>query len=473
MKAPKTSNKNSNAGEPIAAGGFGCVFKPALKCKDDDKRTNGISKMLTRRHANEEMDEIVRISPIIQKVPNNEDYFLISNIHLCQPDALTQTDVRNFNRVCRNLTRKGFTKENINTKLDEVSIINEPDGGSEIDDWLKHGGLTTTKFNTFNTAMIKLIKFGIIPMNKNKLFHFDVKSSNILMGPDDNARLIDWGLIGISTSRHTIPSSIEGRPIQFNVPFSSILFEPSFSRIYKRKLTEEKHVIKDKKDPLFTETIRGIAGYFYEYWKNSRGSGHEDYIQDLLETTYLHDMGHIQNGQELIFCNIYKNLVINQLTSILLKFTDFGKRTFLRDKYFTDVFQYNCDIWGALTTYITVLKSWRQSFPNKMKFMNSLRNILLTYLFSADSCSKRYNVDKLISELTNLSKIVSKTVKLDKKKNKTKKEKKKKKEKTKKASVSIKKKSSSSTRKMSFSWPGKRCPKGTRRNKRTGRCRKI
>ena len=46
-------------GKSIGAGGFGCVFYPALKCENATKRSkNKISKLLNIRHANEEYEEI-------------------------------------------------------------------------------------------------------------------------------------------------------------------------------------------------------------------------------------------------------------------------------------------------------------------------------------------------------------------------------------------------------------------------------
>ena len=69
-KTNKTDNPEILAGEAIAAGGFGCVFKPALKCEGKTTRTPGISKMLIKRYAREEMEEIDKIKPIISKYFN-------------------------------------------------------------------------------------------------------------------------------------------------------------------------------------------------------------------------------------------------------------------------------------------------------------------------------------------------------------------------------------------------------------------
>ena len=38
---------NINGGKPIGSGGFGCVFRPALKCsKSNTRKKNTVTKML-------------------------------------------------------------------------------------------------------------------------------------------------------------------------------------------------------------------------------------------------------------------------------------------------------------------------------------------------------------------------------------------------------------------------------------------
>ena len=54
---------NKQGGKVLASGGFGCVFKPALKCVGKNKRDKDkISKLMTNRHATDEYDEIEYIN---------------------------------------------------------------------------------------------------------------------------------------------------------------------------------------------------------------------------------------------------------------------------------------------------------------------------------------------------------------------------------------------------------------------------
>ena len=70
--------RGQKAGQAIAAGGYGCVFKPPLKCKDPSVYYDptGVSKLMMVEDANDEMNEVRRIQPIVNSIPNNENYFL-------------------------------------------------------------------------------------------------------------------------------------------------------------------------------------------------------------------------------------------------------------------------------------------------------------------------------------------------------------------------------------------------------------
>ena len=59
QKYKKGGKALATGGKVIASGGFGCVFSPALKCQGSKSRgKNRISKLLTKKHALEEYNEI-------------------------------------------------------------------------------------------------------------------------------------------------------------------------------------------------------------------------------------------------------------------------------------------------------------------------------------------------------------------------------------------------------------------------------
>ena len=77
-----------NGGKVIGSGGFGCVFFPALKCKDQNFKFNGISKLSYKDEIFKEMSLNNKIKPIILKIPNYNKFFLINEIFTCQPEPL-------------------------------------------------------------------------------------------------------------------------------------------------------------------------------------------------------------------------------------------------------------------------------------------------------------------------------------------------------------------------------------------------
>ena len=64
----KNGSSQDEAGEAIAAGGYGCVFKPAIACGDssinEKMQSTGyeyITKVMIADYAREEMEEVNRV----------------------------------------------------------------------------------------------------------------------------------------------------------------------------------------------------------------------------------------------------------------------------------------------------------------------------------------------------------------------------------------------------------------------------
>ena len=111
-KSKRRNTRRRAGGEPLGSGGFGCVFKPALKCNDKEHRTTGISKMSIEKYSKQEMDEITRIKDKLHKIKNYEQYFLL-DVDRCNPAKLTQEDMKNFNKKCFSLTKENLNENNI------------------------------------------------------------------------------------------------------------------------------------------------------------------------------------------------------------------------------------------------------------------------------------------------------------------------------------------------------------------------
>ena len=138
----KKHSPEDEAGKAIAAGGFGCVFKPAIVCNDaavnNKMRKNGyeyITKVMIAQYARDEMAEVNRVLPIVKKIPNNKRYFLLDGIYECKNfGPLNAEDLTNFNTKCNNLRRAGINASNVNKKLNALSAIYIPYGGNSIAD---------------------------------------------------------------------------------------------------------------------------------------------------------------------------------------------------------------------------------------------------------------------------------------------------------------------------------------------------
>jgi hypothetical protein len=406
----------------IAAGGYGCVFRPALKCKNKTQRYKGISKLMINSYANKEYNEIVKLKKTLTKIPNNSKYFIISDIEICKPDNLTKSDLINFNNKCSNLTKNKFNAENINFNLDKLSILNSVDGGMDLSNYLTTGPLTYSSFIEINNKLIELLENAVVKMNNMKLFHFDIKASNILINNAKTMRIIDWGL-SQEQKKQEIPDLILRRPLQFNIPLSVILLNDEFNLFIE-------NYIKTKNVILTKDNTKLLINQWVAYFLNNFGSGHINYITYIIELIFNEDIK-LSNEQLLKRLNQEKvkpenvpsvlvpysyfiNIISDYLVDIYLKFNENNK--FNAERYFNSVFSKNVDVFGLLSVYFDILEvispDNRYSSLNKIpttilnKFRLRLKKILYTYCFSINYASKPIDINQLVIDLKSLNKMM-------------------------------------------------------------------
>ena len=138
-------------GVPIFAGAQGCVFKPALKCKDGlrDNNDGNISKLEERASAEAEMREYTQIKQHLGKIKNYGKYFSLQ-AHMCEPDPLEPRDLVNFDNVCFNFKRFNITAANVNANLGKLRMINMPDLGIDLKQWMEQTPLTPDRVRQLN-----------------------------------------------------------------------------------------------------------------------------------------------------------------------------------------------------------------------------------------------------------------------------------------------------------------------------------
>lgn len=370
-------------GKAIASGSYGCVFRPALECKGQDKLHDGVSKLMYNEDANEEMDEMEPIFKVVKNLPNSHKYFAVSNTHMCQPKPLDEGDKYEFDKKCGNFVNDGISASNVNNKLNDLSIINMPDLGRDLHEYIgEQSPFNEESFKKFNKMMINLLVNGVAPMNKANVLHHDLKDTNIMVDKDDNTIIIDWGFSGVSKSNEPVPLNVIGRPIQYNTPFSSMLINKTFVKEYK-KVCE-----RMAKNPLSNKQNKSFIQQYYEF-HIKRNRGHEGYLKQTIPYVF--------PGETLM------NLLTNYDAQVLDAFTN--NCNFDMVKYFKEVYIFNVDIWGACTVFLQFIKhkDMLQRLPENMqaRALSIYREILLDICFK--NGNERIDVNKIVELLSELS----------------------------------------------------------------------
>lgn len=358
-----------NGGQLIGHGGFGCVFYPNISCKNNKKtRKNNkqkiISKLSLKNEVKKEMNIYKQILPIIISIPNYNKYFLINNIYSCEPKIINKENLKDLDK-CYFLKALNIDKNNINNNLNKLNIINIPYGGEElykIFEKLKYKIIE--RFDYYNLRFYNLLKYAIIPMNNLNLYHTDIKSNNLLLNKFGELKIIDWALAIIYKKNHNI-NNVRG--FQFNLPFSSIIFNIDFTNEYLSLLN------KNKNDSMIEVKIN-------------------NFILNYIEKFYI-DKNHVQYTLTKIFplisnienINLDIKFIVEYISNILINFTDFKLNKFNEKKYYNLVYLKNCDIWGFLTIYfdILLLNKDNNKFNKKI-----LTKFILKYLYTINFASQ-------------------------------------------------------------------------------------
>jgi serine/threonine protein kinase len=407
----KHSTTRKIGGSVLATGGFGCVFRPALVCKGKTTRKpKSVSKLMTTRHAEEEYQFINKIRAKLRNIPGFSNHFLLDNIDMCEPKSLTSSDLSNFDKKCRALTKDGIESGNINDSLHTLRLLNIPDGGIAIDDYIFNGG-SFDKLLILNKKLIDLFTAGIVPMNKNHIFHSDIKDSNILIDTSLKTRLIDWGLCTEYDPKSSIfPNEWVNRPLQFNVPFSVILF----TKLFKERYTEylKRGGTLDKK------RLRQFVFSYLKEWIKIR-PGHYRVINDIMFMIFSREL---KMNQRLKWKAVEKRYtipyIVNYLVEVLMHYTEVKPDgTFDPKPYLDNVYINIVDIWGFLSTYMTMIELFNNNYdiltPSEHVLFKNLKLLILKYLYNPrstpiDHTSLTHDLSEITKLLEHQTKLVNK-----------------------------------------------------------------
>jgi serine/threonine protein kinase len=373
-------------GKVIASGGFGCVFSPALKCEGSTKRQkNKITKLMIQKYANQEYNEINSIKNKLDSIPNYTDYFLIDNLTLCKPSKLSEDDLKDYTKKCTALPKNNITRSNINNSLDKLLALNIPNGGIPVDDYIYDNG-SFNKIDELNNTLIKLLKNGIVEMNKKNVYHCDIKDSNVLVSKSDNilnTRLIDWGLSTeyIPFKDDEFPKTWRNRPLQYNVPFSVIIFSDAFVEKYTK-------YIEDGGEPTEMD-LRPFVIEYLHFWIKERGAGHYKFINEIMFMLFSNDLNSISESEKehVIENDFTLSYIIDYIVEILIHFTRFRENGSLnlRD-YLDNVFIKIVDVWGFICVYFPLLELLYNNYniltPQQIQVFLYLKSIFVNYMYA-------------------------------------------------------------------------------------------
>ena len=407
----KQSHKKTRGGRAIDAGSYGCVFDPPLKCADKsiEYNSNNISKLMYKRDAILEMEEMEKVRKFIKNIPNNDKYFIVANTSSCTPGLITdKEDLLSFDKKCGLFTKHGIDSYNVNDQLSKLELINMPNGGLSIDNFVLEFLNKPQKYNSFiklNNALIQLLNNGIVPINKMGFNHFDIKAGNILFSSDGNARLIDWGLAG-GNDGIVVPEVIKDRSIAFNMPFSDIFFN-SYVKEWlpdEFKRIKASPMFKNKNDGQ-SELLKVVAVNLINKSIQETSEGHYDY----LIKNILHDIYKIYADRNIYNTLDYNvltyNVIIEYIQAVLVKYVD-ENGNFNDARYFYEIFAPNVDIWGFLLAYAPIIEEGYGILHKDI--INGVCRILLKYCFSPEFATKPIVVSELSDDLASLNNIAKK-----------------------------------------------------------------
>jgi serine/threonine protein kinase len=362
-------------GKVLGSGGFGCIFRPAIKCKTK-KMGQGdkyITKLMKNKHARREYTEINKFKRLLQGIPNYEDYFLLKGFTLCKPDKLTDEDLNQFDKKCSALKKIDITERNVNDNIDKIFALNMPYGGVDIGSYIQVINMNYQDILRLNHRLLKLFKYGVLEMNHRNVYHCDIKESNVLVD-NHTCRLIDWGLsASFVPGSSNVPKILTHRPFQFNVPFSLVLFNRFFMKMYVPFLNKNPN-------PTY-ENIRSFVISFVVFWIKKRGKGHLKTLNNLFkilfgETTEYASGEFKDNIVEFEYTFYY---IFEYLTQILHKFTKNGE--FQKMYYFSHVFLKNIDIWGFMTVYFPILEKLNKYYDHlshsELEIFSKIKELVL------------------------------------------------------------------------------------------------
>lgn len=389
--------ENLEGGKVIDSGGYGCVFRPSLKCPGVEQNDEQISKLMLNRHGEKEYNLLEQFKTLLKNIPNYGDYFLLDGISMCHPEHISEADLVNYGE-CETLIEDGITKDNINQKLQQISSINMPFGGITVESYIDKN-LNSQGLLDLNNSLINLLTKGVIPMNNLNIYHSDLKSSNVLINKKDGklyTRIIDWGLSFVKDNNFEM--SKIGRPFQFNLPFSCVLFRKEFNDGYNS-------FYENNSDISYRNIQTWVVGFLNIIVKSRKG---HISVMKMIINRFNYLKSNFFGKSKITSANDY---IVNYLTNIIYKYTNKFKSDIIKNSsmkvsdyilnsYFEEIYIKNVDIWGFMTIYLEIYEPIYKNkilLKNNLNLLNKIKQIMVNHLYL--NSTRVINITKLIDDL--------------------------------------------------------------------------
>jgi serine/threonine protein kinase len=444
-------------GKVIASGTYGCIINPPLPCKGEIERPkNTVSKLMLDYNAESEMDEINKIAKLTKSVSNHNNYYILNQIKICRPSKLNAKDLTDFNKKCNAMTRKSISAQNVNhpSVMRDLKILQLPDGGFDITHYFSEKTLAPALFVKINNALILLLKNGIVPLQSVGVLHQDIKGQNIVYSKKNGmAKVIDWGLATTIRGKR-IPPHIRGWPIMFNQPFSNKVFDSVIQKLFFNMTNSLSFTLRLKAyygSDLFSYVLPIVSKNLFnsiftseEKVKSIFGSlGHIPYLEMILKTVAEDKLANksLEDDINNSSFKVVGVIVCRQIAAALLAYSIKDNRLgmFKENEYFNEVYRHNCDIYGFVSTYVEIILN--NTLPRSLR--KKAFNLYSKYCLTIQFAEIRMDVNELSQDLFDLNLDYFPTIK----------------------------KPVVQQDALVFSWDeNKRCPKGSRRDKKTRKC---
>lgn len=364
----------------IDEGGYGCVIRPPLNCKNAPPTNKSmISKIQRAKHADYEMQQIKQIKKLCKnKIPNCQDY-VATEVHICNPilpknintktkcslleEGLTVSSYLSNRKSMRSNKHKNKTKK---TKL---KIINLPFLGTNLHRYLLHNAdfKNPHTFVEVNNAIIQLYQHFIRLLNQNNFYHNDIKALNVMVDKHGTYRLIDWGISNKFIFSHRFV---------FNKPYNYLLLSSYFL---------DKIEDMNKQGPLHSISVKQLILRYLDLIKIKQDSNYI-YVKEILEYMFPDRVG---NKDEI------NPVLLDCLVHYAMRYKS--------KQHAVDIYMHNLDITGVALIYPDILCAISIQRHLQMTLFDGIVAFFTKYILHAYD---KINPEEFIQDLNKLNLLV-------------------------------------------------------------------